>query len=102
MRIYWRRACLAVGAAQRVGTGQVRTVRVKRATSGPYRKGEVPQFREVEITRYSLKSKGEEAQLTVEEVNASREWLAVALRRFVVGRPFPAPAAAGTFLKLLT
>jgi len=57
---------------------------------------------EVEITRYSLKSKGEEAQLTVEEVNASREWLAVALRRFVVGRPFTVPAAAGTFLKLLT
>jgi integrase len=52
MRIYWRRACLAVGAAERVGTGEFRTVRVKRATSGPYRTGETPQFREVEVTRY--------------------------------------------------
>jgi integrase len=52
MRIYWRRACLAVGAAERVGTGEFRTVRLKRATSGPYRTGETPQFREVEVTRY--------------------------------------------------
>jgi HSP20 family molecular chaperone IbpA len=57
---------------------------------------------EIEITRYSLKIKGEEAQVTVEEVNASREWLVVALRRFVVSRSFRWPAAAGTFLKLLT
>ena len=57
---------------------------------------------EVEIVRYSLKTKGDEAQLTIEEVNASREWLAVALRRFVVGRSFSVPAAASTFLKLLT
>ena len=57
---------------------------------------------EVEIVRYSLKTKGDDAQLAIEEVNASREWLAVALRRFVVGRSFPVPAAASTFLKLLT
>jgi len=57
---------------------------------------------EIEVARYSLKSKGDEAQLTIEEVSASREWLAVALRRFVVGKPVTVPAAAGTFLKLLT
>ena len=57
---------------------------------------------EIEVVRYSLKAKGDEAQLTIEEINASREWLAVALRRFAVGRSVTLPAAAGTFLKLLT
>jgi hypothetical protein len=53
MGIYWRRACLELGLAREVGTGRFRRVRVKRATSGPYRAGEQPVYREVEITRYS-------------------------------------------------
>jgi hypothetical protein len=57
---------------------------------------------EVEITKYSLKNKDSGARLTIEEATASREWLAVALREFVVGRTIDIPAKAGTLLKLLT
>jgi len=57
---------------------------------------------EVDITKYSLKNKESAARLTIEEATASREWLAVALREFVVGRTIDLPAKAGTLLKLLT
>ena len=57
---------------------------------------------EVEITKYSLKNKESAARLTIEEATASREWLAVALREFVVGRTIDLPAKAGTLLKSLT
>ncbi len=56
---------------------------------------------EVQITKYSLKNKGEEARLVIEDATASREWLAVALREFVVGQSFPVSAKAGVLLKLL-
>jgi len=56
----------------------------------------------IEVTRYNLKTKGGQTQLTIEEATASREWLAVALREFVVGRSFQVPAAAGAVLKVLT
>lgn len=52
MGTYWRRACVAVGIAKNVGTGRFKTIRVPRATSGPYRKDEKPEIRTVEITRY--------------------------------------------------
>lgn len=52
MGIYWRRACLELGLARELGTGRFRRVRVKRATSGPYRAGEQPIYKDVEITRY--------------------------------------------------
>ena len=57
---------------------------------------------EVEITKYNLKNKESAARLTIEEATASREWLAVALREFVVGRTIDIPPQAGTLLKLLT
>jgi len=57
---------------------------------------------EVEITKYSLKNKDSAARLTIEEATASREWLAVALREFVVGRTIELPAKAVALLKLLT
>jgi hypothetical protein len=57
---------------------------------------------EVEITRYSLKNKGSGARLTIEEATASREWLDVALREFVIGRAIDLPEKAGALLKLLT
>ena len=57
---------------------------------------------EVEITKYSLKNKDSGARLTIEEATASREWLAVALREFVVGRTIDIPPKAGALLKLLT
>ena len=57
---------------------------------------------EVEITKYNLKNKDSGAQLTIEDATASREWLAVALREFVVGRTIDIPAKAVALLKLLT
>ena len=57
---------------------------------------------EVEITKYSLKNEDSEARLTIEEATASREWLNVALREFVVGRTIQIPAKAAALLKLLT
>ena len=57
---------------------------------------------EVEITKYNLKNKDSGARLTIEEATASREWLAVALREFVVGQTINLPAKAGALLKLLT
>ena len=57
---------------------------------------------EVEITKYNLKNKDSGARLTIEEATASREWLAVALREFLVGQSINLPAKAGALLKLLT
>jgi len=57
---------------------------------------------EIEILRYNLKTKGETAHITIEEAIASREWLTVALREFVVGQDITIPAKAGALLKLLT
>ena len=56
---------------------------------------------EVEILRYHLKTKGETTHITIEEATASREWLTVALREFVVGQDITIPAKAGALLKLL-
>jgi len=63
--------------------------------------GEVEPI-EVEITKYNLENKDSGARLTIEEATASREWLNVALREFVVGRTIEIPAKAGALLKLLT
>jgi hypothetical protein len=57
---------------------------------------------EVEITKYNLENNDSGARLTIEEATASREWLAVALREFVVGRSIEVPAKAVALLKLLT
>ena len=57
---------------------------------------------EVEILRYNVESKGETTHVTIEEATASREWLAVALRKFIVGQDLTVPAKAGALLKLLT
>ena len=57
---------------------------------------------EVEITKYDLKNDDSGARLIIEEATASREWLAVALREFVVGRTIELPAKAVAWLKLLT
>src|SRR6516164_4077303 len=56
---------------------------------------------EVEILRYNLKTKDETTHITIEEATASREWLTVALREFVVGQDITIPAKAGALLKLL-
>ncbi len=61
-----------------------------------------PEPIEVEITKYNLENKDSGARLTIEEATASREWLTMALREFVVGRTIEIPAKAGALLKLLT
>jgi integrase len=53
MSKYWHRACLELGLAELVGTGVFRTVRVKKATPGPYKAGEQPRYEKREMTRYS-------------------------------------------------
>ena len=57
---------------------------------------------DVDVSRYSLKEIDEITYITIEEVTSSRQWLAVALREFVVGQDFAIPAKAGAILKLLT
>ncbi len=56
---------------------------------------------EVEITKYNLKNHDSGARLTIEEATASREWLVIALREFLVGRTIELPAKAVALLKLL-
>jgi hypothetical protein len=57
---------------------------------------------ELQITKYTLRTKGDDTRLTIEDATASREWLTVALREFLVGKAFPIPAGAATALKLLS
>jgi len=56
---------------------------------------------EIQVTRYDIKQAGDIATITVVDATASREWVAEALRAFVVGKSFPIPPAAGAVLKLL-
>ena len=57
---------------------------------------------EIHVKKYDLKQTGNGTKLTIVEATASREWLAEALREFVVGRSFVLPASAGAVLKLLS
>ena len=56
---------------------------------------------EIEITKYRLCSSDSGTQLIIEDATASREWLNVALREFVIGESFPVPPKAEALLKLL-
>jgi hypothetical protein len=57
---------------------------------------------EILVRKYSVKRRGDGARLLVEDAAASRKWIEVALREFVVGRSFTIPARAAALLKLLT
>lgn len=57
---------------------------------------------EIEIVRYSLKTKENVTTLTIEEATASRPWIATALQEFVVGETLAIPKKAAAILKLLT
>lgn len=57
---------------------------------------------EIHVRKYAVQRRGETATLTIVDATASRKWLAVALREFVVGHGFSIPAKAGAALKLLT
>lgn len=56
---------------------------------------------DIEITKYKLRSNDRGTKLLIEEATASREWLNVALREFVVGESFPVPSKVEGLLKLL-
>jgi hypothetical protein len=56
---------------------------------------------EIRIVKYSIKQKSGELSLVIEDATASREWLAVALREFVIGQSISLPGKAGALLKLL-
>ena len=57
---------------------------------------------EIEIARYSLKTKENVTNLTIEEATASRPWISAALQEFVVGETISIPKKAAAILKLLT
>lgn len=57
---------------------------------------------EVHVRRYRLRDRKHSAEIAIDEVDASREWLRNALERFIVGRWFEIPPAARTALELLT
>ena len=57
---------------------------------------------EVEIVKYSLRTKDSVAKLTIEEATASRRWLAAALQQFVVGESLSIPKKAAAILQLLS
>jgi len=57
---------------------------------------------DVDVSRYGLKEIDERTYITIEEVTSSRQWLAVALREFLVGQDLAIPAKASAVLKLLT
>jgi hypothetical protein len=56
---------------------------------------------EIDITRYHLEHHPGAAQIRIEEASASRPWLNVALREFVIGQSFPIPPKVEKLLKLL-
>ncbi len=56
---------------------------------------------EIQINGYRLTPAGDETSLVIDEASASREWLTIALREYVVGQSFTIPAKASTVLKLL-
>jgi hypothetical protein len=57
---------------------------------------------DIHIRKYSVTREGNDATLTVIDATASRQWVAEALREFVVGHSFSIPTKARVVLELLT
>jgi hypothetical protein len=57
---------------------------------------------EIEIVRYTLRTKENVTTLTIEEATASRPWIATAFQEFVIGETLTIPKKAAAILKLLT
>jgi hypothetical protein len=57
---------------------------------------------EIHVVKYTLDRKGDDVRVTILDATASRQWLAEALREFIVGRSFSIPPQAGAVLNLLT
>ena len=55
----------------------------------------------VRVTEYRLHTGNGGPRVTIEGATASREWLTVVLRQFVIGKTFPIPAKAEPLLKFL-
>jgi hypothetical protein len=62
--------------------------------------GEVEPI-EVQVRKYALERADTGTRLTIVDVTASRQWLAEALKEFIVGRSFAIPDQAAAALKLL-
>ena len=56
---------------------------------------------EIEVTKYSLDNVGPGLRLTIDDATASRPWIAVVLREFVIGKSFPVPRKVETMLKFV-
>ncbi|HEY4281685.1 MAG TPA: hypothetical protein VGM62_01390 [Chthoniobacterales bacterium] len=56
---------------------------------------------QIEILKYHLQNDASGMQFTIDDATASREWMNVVLREFLIGQRFPVPAKAEALLKLL-
>jgi hypothetical protein len=57
---------------------------------------------EIHVRKYAVERRGGGATLTIADATATRQWVAIALRDFIIGRRFTIPAQAAAALKLLT
>ena len=55
----------------------------------------------IDVTRYELQRDPGGAQITIHSATASKQWLNVAIREFVIGQSFSIPPRAEALLKLL-
>jgi len=56
---------------------------------------------DVQVNKFVIKRRGDEATLTVLDATASRQWLDAVLRQFVIGQSFVVPPKAEAVLKVL-
>ena len=63
-------------------------------------KGE-PEPVTLQVQEYQLLSNESGQFITLHRASASREWLNLALRDFVLGRPFPIPEAYAGYAKMI-
>ena len=56
---------------------------------------------DIDVTRYELRRDPRGSEITIQSATASKRWLNVAIREFVIGKSFPIPEKAEALLKLL-
>ena len=57
---------------------------------------------DIDVTRYELRRRDPRgAEITIQSATASKQWLNVAIREFVIGKSFALPEKAEALLKLL-
>jgi hypothetical protein len=72
--------------------------RLRKASLTAELKGEPTSIR-VEINSYDIVEQHGQMCIRVQEISASREWLTLALRQYLVGRSVPLPPSVMSFLK---